>query len=187
MSTPDEPRELSDPSALKALAHPLRQKILRLLRAGPATSTSLAEALGENTGSTSYHLRQLAAHGFVEDVPGRGTGRERWWQASDQDVRFPRRSTMSEEARVAFEEFGRTSVREDIAAFTRFQERRDELGPWGDALLFSRGALEVDEARLKDFWADYMALLTRYQRAPSPPPEDTRRILVRFVAFPQVD
>src|SRR5690349_5294051 len=58
---PGATRELSDPAALKALGHPLRQQILRHLhRDGPATATTLAAALGENTGATSYHLRQLA-------------------------------------------------------------------------------------------------------------------------------
>jgi DNA-binding transcriptional ArsR family regulator len=82
MADQGEPRELTDPAALKALAHPLRQRILRQLdREGPATSTTLAKALGENTGATSYHLRQLAEHGFVDEVPDRGRSRERWWQA----------------------------------------------------------------------------------------------------------
>ena len=54
------------PAALKALAHPVRLRMLGLLRIeGPATATTLATRLGLNTGATSYHLRQLAQHGFV--------------------------------------------------------------------------------------------------------------------------
>ncbi|WP_372352781.1 winged helix-turn-helix domain-containing protein [Streptomyces sp. KL116D] len=59
-----------------------------LRREGPATASRLAAKLGESSGATSYHLRQLAAHGFVEDAPGRGTARERWWKAVHQGVRF---------------------------------------------------------------------------------------------------
>ena len=59
-----------------------------LRRRGPATASQLAEKLGESSGATSYHLRQLAAHGFVEDAPERGKGRERWWQAADQGLGF---------------------------------------------------------------------------------------------------
>jgi hypothetical protein len=51
-----------------------------LMEHGSATATTLAEALDESTGQTSYHLRQLARHGFVEEHPGKGTGRERWWR-----------------------------------------------------------------------------------------------------------
>lgn len=189
MADQGEPRELSDPAALKALGHPLRQQILRALhRDGPATATTLAVALGENTGATSYHLRRLAEHGFVEDVPDRGTGRTRWWRARPQDIRFPPRSRMSTEARAALDEFGRIGVAEDIEAFARFQQQRDRLGGWADALLFARGALLLSPDRLLRFWEDYMGLFNRYlAEETDPPTEDARRILVRFVAFPDVD
>ena len=56
------------PAALKALSHPVRLRMLGLLRIeGPATATSLAARLGLNTGATSYHLRHLAQHGFIVD------------------------------------------------------------------------------------------------------------------------
>ncbi|MCX4814333.1 helix-turn-helix domain-containing protein [Streptomyces sp. NBC_01239] len=63
------PVELSDLAALKALAQPRRQRMLQHLTLhGPATSATLARALGLNTGSTSYHLRELARYGFVEET-----------------------------------------------------------------------------------------------------------------------
>ncbi|HET6706615.1 winged helix-turn-helix domain-containing protein, partial [Amycolatopsis sp.] len=63
MTSAPPPEEL-DPDALKAVTHPLRRRILGVLSAGPATATKLAQALGENTGATSYHLRELARFGF---------------------------------------------------------------------------------------------------------------------------
>jgi DNA-binding transcriptional ArsR family regulator len=73
---------VTDAQTLKALAHPLRARILGMLRLeGPSTSSRLAQRVGESSGVTSYHLRQLAAHGFVAEVADRGTRRERWWQA----------------------------------------------------------------------------------------------------------
>ncbi|MEU8753995.1 ArsR/SmtB family transcription factor [Streptomyces chartreusis] len=78
-----------DARSLRGLAHPLRMQLLDALRfGGPATASQLAEKLGESSGATSYHLRQLAAHGFVEDDPERGKGRERWWKAAVQGLRF---------------------------------------------------------------------------------------------------
>jgi len=75
------------PQMLRALAHPTRLKMLGMLRIdGPATATSLATRLGINTGQTSYHLRQLAQHGFVVDDEERGNGRERWWKAAHQST-----------------------------------------------------------------------------------------------------
>ncbi|MEV5533203.1 ArsR/SmtB family transcription factor [Streptomyces prunicolor] len=68
------PVDLSDLAALKALAQPRRQRMLHHLTLhGPATSATLARALGLNTGSTSYHLRELARYGFVEET---GAGAE---------------------------------------------------------------------------------------------------------------
>lgn len=81
---------IPDPSQLKALAHPVRLKILEMLRLdGPATSTTVAARLGMNTGTVSYHMRQLARHGFIEDHPGLGTRRERWWRASHESTSTP--------------------------------------------------------------------------------------------------
>lgn len=89
MTSRDPPRSIS-PEALKAYAHPLRLEMIRYLGDhGPQTATSLAKALGESTGQTSYHLRQLAKHGLVEDDPSRGTGRERWWKAASFSVDVP--------------------------------------------------------------------------------------------------
>jgi DNA-binding transcriptional ArsR family regulator len=57
-----------DPATLKAMAHPLRVQILRVLELHDEVSvTGLAKELGETTGAISYHLRQLARHGFVEE------------------------------------------------------------------------------------------------------------------------
>ncbi|MEE6260466.1 ArsR/SmtB family transcription factor [Plantactinospora sonchi] len=71
-----------DSTSLRGLAHPLRVRMLNLLREeGPATATTLAQRLRQSTGTTSYHLRQLAQYGFVAEETGRGSGRERWWRA----------------------------------------------------------------------------------------------------------
>ena len=70
-----------DLDSLKGLAHPLRVQILDVLSTyGNFTASGLADRLGESSGATSYHLRQLERHGFVREVEGKGTGRERWWE-----------------------------------------------------------------------------------------------------------
>lgn len=70
-----------DTARARGLAHPLRVRLLGALQeAGRGTATSLAAALGESTGATSYHLRQLARHGLVaEDA---APGRARWWRST---------------------------------------------------------------------------------------------------------
>ena len=70
------------PEELKALAHPLRMAMYDYLSEhGSATASQLGRHLGESSGQTSYHLRQLEKHGFVEDDPAHERGRDRWWRA----------------------------------------------------------------------------------------------------------
>jgi predicted ArsR family transcriptional regulator len=87
--------DLTDVAMLRAMAHPLRMRILGSLRIdGPATSAILARRLATDTGQTSHHLRVLARHGFVADAPelGRGArGRERWWKAAHAGTRWSQR------------------------------------------------------------------------------------------------
>ncbi|WP_395640333.1 ArsR/SmtB family transcription factor [Pseudolysinimonas sp.] len=84
--TPDA-RPSIDLTALKGLAHPLRVQLLDELSAyGPSTASALAERLGESSGATSYHLRQLEKHGFVQEDASRGVGRERWWERVPQPI-----------------------------------------------------------------------------------------------------
>ncbi len=67
---------------IKAFTHPLRMRMYRLLQDhGQATASMLARQTGESSGQTSYHLRQLEKFGFVEEAPGAGNARERWWKA----------------------------------------------------------------------------------------------------------
>jgi len=74
--------QLTDPRALRAYAHPIRMKLVGLLRTeGPLTATRAGEMLGESSGTTSFHLRQLAKYGLVEEAGG-GTGREKPWRAT---------------------------------------------------------------------------------------------------------
>ncbi|HEY1627953.1 MAG TPA: helix-turn-helix domain-containing protein [Streptosporangiaceae bacterium] len=74
--------KLTDPRALRAYAHPVRMALVGLLRTeGPLTATHAAELLGESSGTCSFHLRQLAKYGLVEEAGG-GTGREKPWRAT---------------------------------------------------------------------------------------------------------
>ncbi|MGW8883744.1 ArsR/SmtB family transcription factor [Streptomyces sp. NPDC055749] len=81
----DEQHRVLDPeqdsAALKALTHPLRIRLLGMLRQhGPATASELAARTGETSASTSYHLRVLAKYAFVAEAEHRD-GRERRWKS----------------------------------------------------------------------------------------------------------
>lgn len=72
----------TSPSVLRALAHPLRVRLLNFLVDAPATSAQLARRTGQTRGNISYHLRFLARAGLLEEELDQGTDRERWWRAA---------------------------------------------------------------------------------------------------------
>src|SRR5260370_30464032 len=75
-------KRLTDPRALRALAHPIRLALLGMLRSeGLLTATRAGELLGESSASCSFHLRQLAKYGLVEEARG-GQGRQPPWRAT---------------------------------------------------------------------------------------------------------
>ena len=82
-------KQLTDPKALRALAHPIRLQLLGQLRVhGQLTATQAGELLGESSASCSFHLRQLAKYGLVEEAGG-GQGRERPWRATTMFTSLP--------------------------------------------------------------------------------------------------
>lgn len=92
LTNPLGDQTISDPQAMRALAHPVRLAILSFLqRNGPATATMLSPHVGATPSVTSWHLRHLATFGLVADadpadVPG--DRRQRWWTAVARGFRF---------------------------------------------------------------------------------------------------
>jgi predicted transcriptional regulator len=71
---------LTNPKAIRALAHPMRWALLEALgQAGTLTATQASEMLGESPANCAFHLRTLAKYGFIEEAGG-GHGRERPWR-----------------------------------------------------------------------------------------------------------
>ncbi|WUR82489.1 helix-turn-helix domain-containing protein [Streptomyces phaeochromogenes] len=178
-----ERRTVSDPAALKALAHPLRLKILRHLAvSGPATSTTLAAALGENTGTLSYHLRRLERGGFIEDVPERPNSRERWWRAvRGLDVRRPAQDEMTDGERAVAGALDRMRLDEDIELARRFTEEQAESDGW---MRGSRSLSHLTKEEVTAFHDAYLDLLTRFARGPEDAPPDAKPVLLRWFALP---
>ncbi|MEU7330341.1 ArsR/SmtB family transcription factor [Streptomyces parvus] len=103
----DEGSVVLDAKGLRAMAHPVRVQVVGLLRKhGPSTATRLAERLGVNSGTASYHLRQLGAAGFVEEDTERGNARERWWRSVHRTTWFndPELAEREPEAALAYQQ-----------------------------------------------------------------------------------
>jgi predicted transcriptional regulator len=84
----DRRLNLTDPKAIRALAHPLRWSLLEALeQAGTLTATQASEMLGESPANCAFHLRTLAKYGFVEEAGG-GRGRVRPWRLTHDSIRL---------------------------------------------------------------------------------------------------
>jgi DNA-binding transcriptional ArsR family regulator len=173
-------RDLSDPRALRALAHPTRQHILRrLAQEGPATSAMLARELNEDRGATSFHLRQLGAYGFIVVDAERSEGRRKFWRLVSQDLRLPRvpGEAGAQEASAAMTQLWGDS----LAALARFYHEGD---PWVKDAGLSHSALRLTRDELRAFENEYIALLSRYVRPAEEAPEGARPVIALFAAFP---
>ncbi len=179
-----------DAKGLRALAHPVRVRLLRLLRLhGPSTATRLAERLGLNSGATSYHLRQLAGAGLVEEEAERGNARERWWRSVHRTTWFDEADLVEREpeATLAF-------MQSLVTAYTMStQEALSELPAmprdWRTAFAMSDWALRItpDEARrMRD---ELWSVVLRYRRdtpeTVATAPDDAERVLLITHILPQ--
>ena len=83
-----DPQPLSDPRVLRAIAHPVRTRILEELSAsGPIRAADVARQLGIPANQASFHLRQLAKYGLVEEAPEEARDkRDRVWRSTSSSL-----------------------------------------------------------------------------------------------------
>ena len=189
----EPPRKVvTDVRALRALAHPDRVAILRLLMAGSArTATECATAVGASPSACSYHLRELERFGFVvRDDAAAADGRTRPWKAAA--VGFSLGGPLSEESasgRAVFAALREADRVENDRLARLFVEHVDELATeWLDVATFSTFELALTSTELRELVASVDDLLRPYRvGARSEVPDDARPVHVVLQAFPRVD
>jgi DNA-binding transcriptional ArsR family regulator len=166
-SPADEPR-LTSADALRALGHPTRLKLLGRLRIrGDATATECAEDVGESASSCSYHLRTLARHGFVEQVPSED-GRERRWRARVSSVDWDAGAAADDDFRAAAALARAALIELSDETLRTYLEHESSFSPaWQEAATFLQTAIVATPAELDD-------LARRIQEALAPLRADVR-------------
>jgi DNA-binding transcriptional ArsR family regulator len=178
-------RNISDPETLKGLAQPIRQKIYRLLaQIGPATGGQLSERLGTDPGQTSYHLRELAKRGFVEDVPELARDRrERWWRPVPGSISWSQLE-MPEVGAVAKAQM----VIDEFERVRRFgQTWATWPAEWQQAAMSSDSFLRLTAAELTELNGVLQAILQDWaERTRDLPVDEERRHVFLFLhSFPE--
>ena len=179
---------LTDPRALRAYAHPVRMRLIGLLRTeGPLTATRAADLIGESSGTCSFHLRQLAKYGLVEEAEG-GTGREKPWRATTTSTAWDTTGDSTPEMAAA------TSLLSTVVAERYFEQlaRWLEASPgepaeWQRAAMLGDQLLYVTPAELEELSGRMREMLDEYVERDLRPdlrPADARLISWLNIAFP---
>lgn len=189
--TPGNPVKITDPRAMRALAHPARLAIMEhLALEGPATATECAEIAGLSPSACSYHLRALARYGFVEeDRASAADGRHRPWRALavSYDVAsvpdHPRAARPAARLLLGAARARSDQIRADY-------EEREAAFPreWRAAGGWMQDVLHVTPAELEQLRREVAELSGRYRRLdPAGRPSDARRVLVVLDLVPWFD
>jgi DNA-binding MarR family transcriptional regulator len=159
----------------------LHERTSHLKQHREANSTSLARALGESTGTTSYHLRQLAGQGFVEEVREKSGGRERWWRALPFQIQAPDPAKMAAAEWSAAVEHARAKAEHDIDLYFRVLSQYEGPEGWAQS---SRGGFYMTKQELLAFYEEYIALQWKYGHTADGAPAGARPVALRFFAVP---
>jgi predicted ArsR family transcriptional regulator len=158
-----ERQEVTDPRALRALAHPLRWKLMDILsREGATTATQCAEEVGESVANCSYHLNTLAKYGFVVPAEG-GQGREKPWRVADRgpswgDIGLDSEGALAAQAATtAFLDFEFNLIRE------RFLASHLEPEEWREAVGANNTNVYLTAAELAEVREQIIEMMSRFE------------------------
>lgn len=174
-------------AAMRALAHPLRWALLDvLLVEDRATAARCAELLGESQASCSFHLRQLARYGFVEQVES-GDRRERPWRMATTEQRWARVQPDETRARAAAE-LTRVFVERELGKFRRWLRTAFSYPTdWQKAAGYTGAQTWLTAAELADLSDQLRQLMIRYKDRLDDPdlrPAGARPIRLFLMGYP---
>jgi hypothetical protein len=172
---------------MRALTHPVRLALLQALELeGPLTATQAGELIGEPPNTCSFHFRQLAKYGFVEEadpVPGRS----RPWRLTTFRMHLTDLHDDPDTAVAArgLDRMMRERYFERLAAF--YESRSGYPQAWQETTGGSQALVHVTPGELKAIDDQIMAILDRYQDRSADPakrPADSLPIEVLLFAYP---
>jgi DNA-binding transcriptional ArsR family regulator len=188
--TESDGMRIADPRVMRALAHPARIEIVEYLNdTGAAVSaTEVAGMVGLSPSATSYHLRELAKYGLVEQAPSRGDGRERLWRGKSHSVRIDP-DLEQPGARAASEALVDLYLHRDQARAVAWLARVTEEPPeWRDlgAIMGQRLLVTADE--LREINEKVRELVEPYviRKRQADPPAGARRVTISYSSIPEV-
>jgi DNA-binding transcriptional ArsR family regulator len=182
---------ITDPRAVRALAHKARVEALDELYAasGTRTATELAARCGLSPSAMSYHLRALEKYGLVERAASEGDARERRWRAAgDQLVVRP--GGGSETGTTAYVDMQLNQFRQKLSDEINFRSKHrgePKEGDLQDISFMNYGSLYLDAATEREFMERVQALAKEFEARADDAnrsSEDGRRVHYLLSAIP---
>ena len=182
--------EIVDPAMMRALAHPLKWAVMEvLLVEGSATSTRCAEVVGDRQANCSFHLRQLARYGLVEEAPSTSK-RERPWRLTTTEQSWSM-AQPEETSRRAVAELEQVFVQHEMAKLMRWQRsKQSHPEEWRRAGLRAGATTWLTAAELEEVSAEILEVMMRFRDRlddPSTRPADSRPVRLFAAAYPLPD
>ena len=181
--------QIKDAAVLKAVAHPVRRRLLDVLRVdGPAMPSVLARVTGQAVANVSHHLRVLAEAGLIEEAPDLARNRkEHWWRMPDRSISWKLADFTADAADLAAADaamaIGLQRQVELISTWLGSPASREE--PWGAAAFSTDGFLRLSPAELAEMGAEIQAVVGRYAGRPETPEREPVFVIGRgFPARP---
>jgi DNA-binding transcriptional ArsR family regulator len=177
--------QISDPTAIRALAHPLRLDLLKVLgTVGQATAAQCGRALGTSQASCSFHLRQLAKYGLVEDAGPGGDRRERRWRLPDASVTV----RIADDADAALSRrLSRVAIDQEMQAILDYRQRPGGPDPkWLHKATVMAGMAALspeDAAEIRQKWIELLAPYVASARAAGPDLQPGQELVRCFLAL----
>jgi DNA-binding transcriptional ArsR family regulator len=181
------PVNLTDPRAIRALAHPARLAVIDELYAGrEMTATECAEIAGLSPSAMSYHLRSLERYGIVERVDSAADGRERPWRAAGRYLQVETAGAAGVGELAAASALSATVLGRTVDQFERYLARRaSEPKEWIDASEASYGQLWLRPDEAKEVAEQFVRAVEKYRgRRSGNRPEGARRMRLAVLLFP---
>jgi DNA-binding transcriptional ArsR family regulator len=173
MSDP-ESRQITDSRVLAAMSHPLRRRLLALLKLdGPATASTLAQQTDQAVANVSHHLRTLASAELIEEVPELARDRrERWWRRTPGQLRWASADFAGDAAsEVVAQAANSLNLDYQVSIVRQWAaEAEAEQEAWPDGPFSTDTWMRLSNDELAELSRELTAVLVRW--ADRPPPED---------------
>ena len=180
----DEVRQITDSKVLAAMAHPLRRRLLDVLRVyGPATVSSLSDHTGERVGNVSHHLKVLAGADLIDEAPDLAKDRrEHWWRLRAASLRWSSQDFHNDPAGDAIAQAALSLSLEHHVSAVRawYAASEDQHAHWDDAAFSTDKWLQLTPVELAELSHEVIDLFERWATRTIPADDVQREPVLMF-------